>query len=1151
MRLLSLHLDRFGPFADLHLDLSAGREGLHLLYGPNEAGKTSTRRALHHLLFGFPHQSSDDWQFDSRDLRISAHLRGSNGQELRLARRKGRKDTLLDAHGSPLPDSALDPFLSGLGAKVYETTFSLGHAELVKGGAELLAGEGELGSSLFAAALGGGGPRTLLRELNDKRDLLYTPRASTRRINQLLSRHKELAQLVSRSSLAGSEWESVHTDLRKAQAEVNAQSEARDAAMREVARLQRLRRAAPKVAAWREANARRTELGPVPRLERTARDERLEALRVIGDETTRLQADRASLDELTARLDAERVPDDLLAQAEEIEELHRELGSFDARERDLPRKRHDVQEGQERVRRELDRLYPSMSLDQLERGLPRPQQKRVRELAKQRGVRQSEVEASRRELDRARVALEQLAPVEAPPEALPRLRLAVHDVTASGLSERAIAKQQSEVDTQAAGLNRLADRLTGWSGDPRELDALVPPTAETISHVANELTQLARRRDEHLADRDRRQAERDALHKQITEDGARGEVPTQEVLRAARDARDADVEQVVALWERGTAAHEEPARHGLGALRRSILRADQLADERYDDAEVIGRHEERLASRHVLDELLDRLRTSLTALDADRASVLARWAALWAPAGITPADPAEMLGWLTRWEQAHKALDALRAADRELVTLQASWQAQRDLLCAALRAVGIEPGSSPLDQAREALVRFEEQVLHHARQLEVRADLAGRVALHTRELRERETALATWTSEWAEALAAVGLADTLHPEEAEEILSGLEELRGGLDKLTNDRRRVEAMERDEQDFQAHVLRVLGACAPELREQPAREAIQQLRARLTAAQQSQTRRAQWEVQITELRKQITTSETRLLQHEQRLRRLCEQAGVTTPEALPEREEASATAQELDADLKRLAHDLLADGDGASLESLITEVETTELDALPGRLAHQQDAAKAAGEALQATSQRVGELRARLAGMDGGQDAARAAEELAQVEAELDEGATEYLKLQLAHALLTSEIERHRREQQGPMLQRASEVFARLTLGSFTHLEPDYDGDKPILLGVRANGRRVAVDGMSDGTRDQLYLALRLASLDLHARAGETTPLIVDDVLIQFDQARAGAALEAFAELSNRCQVLFFTHDESLVRIAESLGRSTQVFVHRLG
>jgi uncharacterized protein YhaN len=73
-------------------------------------------------------------------------------------------------------------------------------------------------------------------------------------------------------------------------------------------------------------------------------------------------------------------------------------------------------------------------------------------------------------------------------------------------------------------------------------------------------------------------------------------------------------------------------------------------------------------------------------------------------------------------------------------------------------------------------------------------------------------------------------------------------------------------------------------------------------------------------------------------------------------------------------------------------------------------------------------------------------------------------------------------------------------------------------------------------MSDGAADQLYLAVRLASVETYLSRHEPLPFLVDDVLIQFDDDRAAAALGVLAELSRKTQVLMFTHHRHLLDLA---------------
>jgi uncharacterized protein YhaN len=78
--------------------------------------------------------------------------------------------------------------------------------------------------------------------------------------------------------------------------------------------------------------------------------------------------------------------------------------------------------------------------------------------------------------------------------------------------------------------------------------------------------------------------------------------------------------------------------------------------------------------------------------------------------------------------------------------------------------------------------------------------------------------------------------------------------------------------------------------------------------------------------------------------------------------------------------------------------------------------------------------------------------------------------------------------------------------------------------------------VPLPGMSDGTQDQLYLALRLASLEKFSADGEPLPLLVDDALVNFDNARARAALKVLGNLGTKTQVILFTHHQHMVDLA---------------
>jgi uncharacterized protein YhaN len=144
-----------------------------------------------------------------------------------------------------------------------------------------------------------------------------------------------------------------------------------------------------------------------------------------------------------------------------------------------------------------------------------------------------------------------------------------------------------------------------------------------------------------------------------------------------------------------------------------------------------------------------------------------------------------------------------------------------------------------------------------------------------------------------------------------------------------------------------------------------------------------------------------------------------------------------------------------------------------------------------------------------------------------------------------------MERLRREGENRVLARASEFAARLTQGSLSGLTVSLDeADKPRLVATRADDRQLTLEEMSDGTRDAVFLALRLGSLDVLSEERSLPPLVLDDALIHLDDGRAGAALSALSALSPRIQVLFFTHHARLRDLAEATLPRDRVKIHAL-
>ena len=181
------------------------------------------------------------------------------------------------------------------------------------------------------------------------------------------------------------------------------------------------------------------------------------------------------------------------------------------------------------------------------------------------------------------------------------------------------------------------------------------------------------------------------------------------------------------------------------------------------------------------------------------------------------------------------------------------------------------------------------------------------------------------------------------------------------------------------------------------------------------------------------------------------------------------------------------------------------------------------------------------------LEGGSGAELAAAERKAAEADLQAASRSWAVLRLAGLMLGQAVARHRAGQQDPLVARAGALFRALTGGGFAGLAQTYDeADTPKLAGQRAGGGLVGIEGMSEGTRDQLYLALRLAYLEDYAGRAEPAPFIGDDLFSTFDEARTGYGLDALAEIGASVQPILFTHHRHVAEIArDRLGDAVDV------
>jgi len=688
--------------------------------------------------------------------------------------------------------------------------------------------------------------------------------------------------------------------------------------------------------------------------------------------------------------------------------------------------------------------------------------------------------------------------------------------------------QQAQVDLK---------KLRLWTGPLEDLETLAIPEDETVARFESGMQDL---KTELAGLSEKIAAHQDGLtdiSRQLAELRLTGEVPSEAELESARERRDYGWQLLRLEWlDRQDIAEEKQAYapdHDLpDAYEQTVLVADQVADRLRRESDRVAAQASLMAEHGKLKNNLEQLEAQKTGLQKRLDHLQMEWGQLWVVTGVVPLPPKEMRSWIIKHRELVRVVETVRNLQLEATELEAVIAAHLAELAQELLRLG-EPEPLPAEALEKLLYRCQEVVDRVEDKNREKQDLEKKIREVEGEGKEAsqdqvqaQRDLENWQAQWSEAVHPLGLPGETSPAAVHAVITKFDELFQKLHEAASLEHRIEGINRDAQRFSEDVSALIKQSAPDLLAIPPAQAAAGLHSRLSRAQADAATEVALSKQLKEKQHIIRASQATIGLMTESLAKLCRQAGCQEHEELEALEEWSNQHQNFQKGIEDLEEQVLELAPGATLEEIRREASLVNPDELPEKIAE-----------LGRQIQELGQKRLDLAGeiarsakelelMDGNSRAADAAEKVQGIASRIREGVDQYLRLRMALVILRREIERYRKENQGPLLTRGGAYFQRLTLNSFTGLTTDInEKDEPVLLGVRPAGERVRIEAMSDGTRDQLYLSLRLASLEKYLEASEPMPFVVDDILINFDDQRAAATLGALAELSQNTQVLF--------------------------
>jgi len=1113
MRISRLDLLRYGKFTDKSVSLPKTDKDFHLIVGPNEAGKSTLRNAILDLLFGIETRSRYNFLHAHSEMRLGAAIEQGD-TALDFIRTKARNKTLQTATGSALPDSVLTPYLGQIDRDFFDQMFGLNHERLVQGGQDILSASNDMGQILFQAAAGVGSLGQIRDKLEAEANSLWAKRKSGDREYYAAAAELEQAEAALKAATVRTkDWQEASSKVRQIGDDLAQARKHYKALEQERIGLERVRRTAPMLNTLNELEHALSEVGQVITLPEDAAELLTRAERDIAIATQSAQLFEGQRDELSEKIATLHPDKSVLERSADIEalfELRQQLRSVDT---DIAKREGEVQVLWQEVQESVRQLgWPDEDEETVSKWLPGTLLKSTLSKLIRRHEALAQALATSDEALRQRE--EEVKTIDLQIEALPLADIpaALVDALATARALGDVLAQEKQFETQIGRLQRDFDTashaLSPWSHDPDTLQKLSPPTQDEINALTKRGSDLEAKEATMQQRLTELKSEIATLQLEITQYKAAHHPVTLADVQQVRSSRDETWKSI----KSGAIALQENA----SGYESQVAESDALSDQRHDRAQA----ETELQLK--LDQL-ERLRQQVTdqsLRQQHQAEALAKFDQDWVEQSNTLGLQGMPLLKVNSWRSARDKVLMTAAALAEAQSAQNSLLERAAQVGAALaeilKSMQGQTGSLKLSGL---ILLADERVKTATRSQERRDALLEQkisaqssiVDLTSRKVQAQAAVLA-WENEFHKNLTLTHLPASTPVDAAQDALDLFDRMQGHLQKIRDIRvNRIGAMRLALKDFDQQAQALSATLAPDLASESAPHIALALNQRLKEMQSLSQELNRLTLEMKDVVSKHGAAIAQIASGHASLKPLINLSATTDNDGLRLAIANSDRFRSLASQIDQTTKQLSSVGDGLSRKALASELEAADVSVISSQLTDLKNQIDDIVDKQNAFSGALNAAQATLEKIAGQADSARAESQRQEALARMVNAVNRFIKVHTSAKLLRWSIERFRESKQGPMLSRASDVFMALTQGAFCKLAVDYESDPLKLSGQRATGELVDIEGMSEGTRDQLYLALRLAALELHLQKTIALPFIADDLFINYDDGRAKAGL----------------------------------------
>jgi uncharacterized protein YhaN len=1136
MRLRKLDLALFGHFTNQSIDFGdrpVGGSDFHIVYGPNETGKTTLMEGYLRLLYGFPGKDAYAFKHQRANLRVGGTIE-INDTAHKVTRVSTRSPNLVDAAGKVVSETLIQSALGGLAMEDYRKLLCLDDQTIEAGGDEITKSKGDIGKLLFSAAAGISDLSQVLEDVEGHTVELYLKGGSKSVFAALKRDHDAVGEAIKNNDVNASAYRMLREVSDRTRAtETKLREEKKALTLRKV-RLASVINARPMAAMLEKAEEELKSIEHYPQI-----------LGIDPETLVTMMTERAALiakgDGAVKNLDTVGEQKKALVRRPEILKIAPQfeaLGVLKSRvetaQFDLPKRETQLITEEEELCRRLSELgiaahgdLTRFVLSDTQLATLEQRRTELRDAEKDLESAEKELRGNDRKFDDATKALETAqremtigpelsalfvrysadATLESYKAASLELALSKRQVAAKlhGLTCMGVAFESLPVvGITSAGSKELTSRIAKADSYLEASEALVTAAAQKWGRAQTALKAGA------------------ALPELISD------IAVHEI-RGHRDA----------LWT----VHRSALSEDTASQFETAMQADDVQRSiREGQTKEIAEH--RLAVRAEA-ETRNEFDMAKQAHDAAKEIALAlcgRLAVYLENSGLPvnlSAD--EFARWVSQTEEARQAIASHEALSAEHAAL---FETAKALERALVKELG-EPEAS-----LDALVAMaQELVTQRADQqrnvLEARAGLAREsteLERRRQTIEDCKTSVLEAQAAWASAVAK-SLPDAGSDVDLVEALPTLRALREINERLNGVRRQIDGMRLDLTTFEGEIWK-LAPTFGIVSDIGLLDTYAQIDAQLSEARRVERVIAGANDRIASEEKERDDANAQIEIIDAQVR---EMASVFDPRIqtatlvnLRDAVKEAARAITLRATVRSTLQNLLTTltvktREEAQAELNVMSAEQAEAD-LEEALA---DSARAELQLDKAIEDRT-KAKVALDAVVGDSDVAELVSRKRTIEADMEAVLLQYLEGRLGHTLADRAIRRYRDTHRSGMMAATEKAFSDLTNGAYCALTAEPRAGGEVLMAIQTSDKvSKEASAMSKGTRFQLYMALRAAAYEQIASNGTILPFFCDDVFETFDDQRTRAACQLMNRIGETGQAIYLTHHQHVVDIAREV------------